>query len=78
MGIGIHNLSVSDGANGVATALELSAAVRQAAGGLLGTTTQFSDLVRLFAVCSIDDESEADSASNTEIGSCAGVPTLLT
>ena len=45
MGIAIHNLSVSNGPDEVATSLDLSAAVRQSAGGLLGTTVQLSDLV---------------------------------
>lgn len=42
IGIGIHNLSTSDGE---AESLNLAAGVRQNANGLLGTTVQLSDLV---------------------------------
>ena len=48
MGIAIHNVSASSGTDEVATSLDLSAAVRQSAGGLLGTTVELSDLVRSF------------------------------
>lgn len=44
MGIAIHNLSASGGpTDGVA---DLTAAVRQTAAGILGTTVQMADLVR--------------------------------
>ena len=43
MGIAIHNLSVS--ANVEDVSLDLAAAVRQTATGLLGTTVQLADLV---------------------------------
>ena len=45
MGIGIHNLSAASGVETGAT--DLAAAVRQAASGLLGTTVQLADLVRI-------------------------------
>ena len=45
MGIAIHNLSAASGVDEVGTSLDLSAAVRQSAGGLLGTTVALSDLV---------------------------------
>lgn len=45
MGIGIHNLSAAGGVeNGE---VDLAAAVRQTAAGLLGTTVQLADLVSL-------------------------------
>ena len=44
MGIAIHNLSASAHAEDVS--LDLATAVRQTAGGLLGTTVLFADLVR--------------------------------
>ena len=44
MGIGIHNLSSSGEVDAAAT--NLSAAIRQTASGLLGTTVQLADLVR--------------------------------
>jgi len=44
MGIAIHNLSASEHAEDVS--LDLAAAVRQTATGLLGTTVQLADLVR--------------------------------
>lgn len=47
MGIAIHNLSSSGEADAAASATDLAAAVRQAASGILGTTVQFADLVRL-------------------------------
>lgn len=42
MGIAIHNLSTTDD---VVESADLTAAVRQNASGLLGTTVQLSDLV---------------------------------
>ena len=50
MGIAIHNLSAASGVDEVATSLDLSAAVRQSAGGLLGTTVALSDLVCPFTL----------------------------
>ena len=44
MGIAIHNLSASAHVEDVS--LDLAAAVRQTAMGLLGTTVQLADLVR--------------------------------
>ena len=44
MGIAIHNLSASTHAEDVSP--DLAAAMRQTAGGLLGTTVLFADLVR--------------------------------
>ena len=44
MGIAIHNLSASTQVEDVS--LDLAAAVRQTAGGLLGTTVLLADLVR--------------------------------
>ena len=44
MGIAIHNLSASGEIGAAAT--DLSAALRQTAAGLLGTTVQLADLVR--------------------------------
>ncbi|KIK99572.1 hypothetical protein PAXRUDRAFT_131749 [Paxillus rubicundulus Ve08.2h10] len=44
MGIAIHNLSASSGAEPVS--VNLAAGVRQDASGILGTTAQFADLVR--------------------------------
>lgn len=44
MGIAIHNLSASG--HGEDASLDLAAAVRQTATGLLGTTVQLADLVR--------------------------------
>lgn len=44
MGIAIHNLSAS--AHAEDASLDLAAAVRQTATGLLGTTVQLADLVR--------------------------------
>lgn len=44
MGIAIHNLAAADGHSG-SSALDLAAAVRQDAQGLLGTTVQYADLV---------------------------------
>jgi len=44
MGIAIHNLSASTHVEDVS--LDLVTAVRQTAGGLLGTTVLFADLVR--------------------------------
>jgi solute carrier family 39 (zinc transporter), member 7 len=44
MGIAIHNLSAS--ARVEDASLDLAAAVRQTATGLLGTTVQLADLVR--------------------------------
>lgn len=43
MGIAIHNLSTSGEVEAAAT--DLSSALRQSAGGLLGTTVQLADLV---------------------------------
>ena len=51
MGIGIHNLSTSSGVE--AGAPDLAAAVRQAAAGILGTTVQLADLVRLLPFYSV-------------------------
>lgn len=48
MGIAIHNLSVSAHAEDVS--LNLAAAVRQIATGLLGTTVQLADLVRALKI----------------------------
>lgn len=52
MGIAIHNISSSAGETGQGDAtssnVDLAAAVRQAASGILGTTVQLADLVRLF------------------------------
>jgi zinc transporter 7 len=45
MGIGIHNLSAS--ADGAEEVVDLAAAIRQTAAGVLGTTVQLADLVRL-------------------------------
>lgn len=45
MGIAIHNLSASAHVEDVS--LDLAAAVRQTATGLLGTTVQLADLVRV-------------------------------
>lgn len=42
MGIAVHNLSSSDGDE---EAVDLAAAIRQNATGLLGTTVQLADLV---------------------------------
>ena len=44
IGIGIHNLSSGGGVED-GTAVDLAAAVRQAASGILGTTVQLADLV---------------------------------
>jgi hypothetical protein len=44
MGIAIHNLSASTHVEDAS--LDLATAVRQTAGGLLGTTVLFADLVR--------------------------------
>jgi zinc transporter 7 len=44
MGIAVHNLSAS--AQAEDASLDLAAAVRQTATGLLGTTVQLADLVR--------------------------------
>ncbi len=44
MGIAIHNLSASTHVEDAS--LDLAAAVRQTAGGLLGTTVQLTDMVR--------------------------------
>jgi hypothetical protein len=46
MGIGIHNLSAS--ADGAEEVVDLAAAIRQTAAGVLGTTVQLADLVRSF------------------------------
>jgi solute carrier family 39 (zinc transporter), member 7 len=51
MGIAIHNLSSSGDANATASATDLADAVRQSANGLLGTTVQLADLVRVFSAC---------------------------
>ena len=48
MGIAIHKLSVSTHAEDVS--LDLAAAVRQTATGLLGTTVQMADLVRALKI----------------------------
>lgn len=48
MGIAIHNLSVSAHAEDVS--LDLAAAVRQTAMGILGTSVQFADLVRALKI----------------------------
>jgi zinc transporter 7 len=47
MGIAIHNLSVSAHED---VSLDLAAAVRQTARGLLGTTVQLADLVRALKI----------------------------
>ena len=47
MGIAVHSLSAGGNEE---EALDLSAAVRQTATGILGTTVQMADLVRLFRV----------------------------
>jgi solute carrier family 39 (zinc transporter), member 7 len=47
MGIGIHNLSASSGADDAAQ--DLGAAVRQVARGILGTTVGLGDMVRAVA-----------------------------
>ena len=44
MGIAIHNLSASGAET---AAVDLAAGVRQDASGILGTTVQLADLVRL-------------------------------
>ena len=44
MGIGIHNLSSSGDVSNEAS--DLTAAIRQTASGILGTTVQLADLVR--------------------------------
>lgn len=44
MGIAIHSLAAADGHSG-SSALDLAAAVRQDAQGVLGTTVQYADLV---------------------------------
>ena len=49
MGIGSRNLSASGVVENEAS--DLAAAVRQAAAGLLGTTVQLADLVRLGRAC---------------------------
>ena len=46
MGIAVHSLSASGHAEEESS--NLSAAVLQAASGILGTTVQLADLVRLF------------------------------
>ena len=46
MGIAIHNVSASSGVEDTTSSFDLSAAVRQTAGGLLGTSVQLADLVR--------------------------------
>ncbi|EMD31330.1 hypothetical protein CERSUDRAFT_69441 [Gelatoporia subvermispora B] len=64
MGIGIHNLSTTgDVAEG---ASDLTAAIRQTAAGLLGTTVQFADLVIPFV-----------AGGFMYIGAVAVLPTLL-
>lgn len=47
MGIAIHNLSTSSAGDdhAVSSSIDLAAAVRQDAQGLLGTTVQLADLV---------------------------------
>ncbi|KAI0084036.1 ZIP zinc transporter-domain-containing protein [Irpex rosettiformis] len=64
MGIAIHNLSSSDGVTSGAT--DLADAVRQSAGGLLGTTVQLADLVIPFV-----------AGGFMYIGAVAVLPTLL-
>ncbi|KAF7965738.1 hypothetical protein HWV62_42034 [Athelia sp. TMB] len=63
IGIGIHNLSSSDGET---ESLDLAAGVRQTASGLLGTTVQLSDLVIPFV-----------AGGFLYIGAVAVLPTLL-
>lgn len=46
MGIAIHNLSASGGDHASSAELDLAAAIRQDARGLLGTSAMVSDLVR--------------------------------
>lgn len=46
MGIAIHNLSAAGETAGADASVDLTAAVRQAASGILGTTVQLADLVR--------------------------------
>jgi zinc transporter 7 len=48
MGIAIHNLSASTHVED--ESLDLAAAVRQSAGGLLGTTVLLADLVRALKI----------------------------
>ena len=48
MGIAVHNLSAS--AQAEDASLDLAAAVRQTATGLLGTTVQLADLVRALKI----------------------------
>jgi zinc transporter 7 len=64
MGIAIHNLSAS--AHGEDASLDLAAAVRQTATGLLGTTVQLADLVIPFV-----------AGGFLYIGAVAVLPTLL-
>lgn len=47
MGIAIHNLSATAGDDELSAPVDLSAAVRQSAGGLLGTSVELADLVRI-------------------------------
>ncbi|KAI0073453.1 ZIP-like iron-zinc transporter [Panus rudis PR-1116 ss-1] len=64
MGIGVHNLSVSTDPQGDAS--DLTAAIRQAASGLLGTSVQLADLVIPFV-----------AGGFMYIGAVAVLPTLL-
>jgi len=64
MGIAIHNMTASG--NGVAESLDLAAALRQNAPGLLGTTVQAADLVIPFV-----------AGGFLYIGAVAVLPTLL-
>ncbi|CAL1716259.1 unnamed protein product [Somion occarium] len=64
MGIGIHNLSSSGDASSEAS--DLTAAIRQAASGILGTTVQSADLVIPFV-----------AGGFMYIGAVAVLPTLL-
>ena len=51
MGIAIHNVSASGAeGHGAAEIVNLAAAVRQEATGLLGTSVELSDLVRRVSV----------------------------
>jgi len=63
MGIAIHNLSASEGADEVT---DLTAAVKQSAAGILGTTVQLADLVIPFV-----------AGGFMYIGAVAVLPTLL-
>jgi len=64
IGIAVHNLSASSGAEPVS--VDLAAGVRQDASGILGTTVQFADLVIPFV-----------AGGFLYIGAVAVLPTLL-